>query len=378
MSVTYSAGLSINELRRPQIKAPSIKRRVDGVVVDDISPAEWHNVMTGFSDIHYEQTAIFGSGKRRERVSRILLIRDGHVVAGAQVGISTAPIVNTGLALVRFGPFWRSAGTAPDIARYREIVSALVDEYCTRQKLYLIIRPRAHPDVYPLEAQVLNDLGIQGKASSVLDRYMVDVSLSEADQKSSLEHKWRYNLRQAQAAGLDVKIGGSRDDIARFQSMFGEMVTRKNLVYSGMDMVDAMPELSNLPKEMRLQVALAYDRGQAIAGLAFAVVGDVAYYVFGASSDQAPEKKAGYILQWQVIQWLREVGGIRWYELGGPGDAGIRQFKKGLTGKKGAMLPVQDFHYCTSTSARTVVDGMFKLRDLRDKFQKWQRDARAA
>jgi hypothetical protein len=305
-------------------------------------------------------------------------MRDSHVIAGAQVGISTAPIINTGLALVRFGPFWRSAGTAPDIERYRQIVCALVDEYCTRQKLYLVIRPRAHPDFYPLEAQVLSELGIKGKASSVLDRYMVDVSLPEADQRSSLEHKWRYNLRQAQASGLDVQIGESRDDIARFQAIFAEMVKRKSLGYSGMDMIDAMQDLSDLPKEMRLQVALAYDNGQAVAGLAFAVVGDVAYYVFGASSDHAPEKKAGYILQWRVIERLREVGGVRWYELGGPGDAGIRQFKKGLTGKKGAMLPVQDFHYCTSHSARAVVDGMFKLRDMRDKLQKWQRDLRAA
>lgn len=151
------------------------------------------------------------------------------------------------------------------------------------------------------------------------------------------------------------------------------MVGRKNLVYPGMNLVAMMPEMVRLPSEMKLNIAMAYDEGQPIGGLAFAVVGDVAYYVFGASSQRAIEKKAGYVLQWNVIRHLHEIAGIHWYELGGPGDPGIRQFKKGLAGKSGVMLPVQEFHFCLDFLSNIAVKGMFKARNLRNLVQRWQR-----
>jgi lipid II:glycine glycyltransferase (peptidoglycan interpeptide bridge formation enzyme) len=80
-------------------------------------------------------------------------------------------------------------------------------------------------------------------------------------------------------------------------------------------------------------LAIAYLDGQPIGGATFAVVVDVAYYAFGASAAEALAVNGGYLLQWLIIQWLRE-SGVRWHELGGRGDAGIQQLKKGLAGKK--------------------------------------------
>ena len=140
-----------------------------------------------------------------------------------------------------------------------------------------------------------------------------------------------------------------------------------------MDLPNIIPELVKLPEQMKLRVALAYYEGKPIAGLTFSIVGDLAYYVFGASSDKATELNAGYVLQWRVISWLREQSSIRWYELGGPGDPGIRQFKKGLTGTRGKLLEVQEFHYCPDVAARVVVAVLYAIRDARNKIQRWQR-----
>mgnify|MGYP001089640723 FL=1 len=94
------------------------------------------------------------------------------------------------------------------------------------------------------------------------------------------------------------------------------------------------------------------------------------------TSDEATALNAGYVLQWHVMRWLRENTKVRWYELGGPGDPGIRQFKKGLAGKRGVLLAVREFHYCPDVTARVVVGGLFALRDARNRIQRWQRERR--
>jgi hypothetical protein len=368
MPLSSSSALKI----RPGLVLP-IEEPQRQIHVDCLPDGEWHQALCLFSDIHYEQTAIYGAGQRGETSSHLLVAEDGIPLFGARVGLYTVPVLNRGLALVRFGPFWRHAGKPFDRERYKAAIQALIDEYCVRRKLYLIVRPRAHPDIYPVEAEVLAEMGVLPSSTTMLDRYFVDLSLSEDEQHKSLEKRWRYNLKSGLAHNLEVRISEREEDVASFQKIYAEMVRRKNLVYPGIDLVDLMPQLVKLPPEMRLHVALAYHDGQPIAGNAFSINGDVAYYVFGASSDAATEMQAGHVLQWNVLRWLRDNSDARWYELGGPGDPGIRQFKKGLAGKRGVLLPIQEFHYCTDIGARGVVKLLFGLRDLRNRVQRWQR-----
>jgi hypothetical protein len=343
------------------------------IQIDCLSDADWHAALARFSDIHYEQTALFGAGQRGETSSHLLATENGEPVFGVRVGLYTVPMLNRGLALVRFGPFWRRAGEPLDRERYKAAIQALIDEYCTRRKFYLIVRPRAHPDIYPVESEVLAEMGLRAEETTELARYVIDSSLSEDEQHKSLGQQWRRNLKTALANNLDIQIGGSEDDVAKFQSVYNDMVERKHLVYPGINLVDLMPQLTQLPQAMRMRVALAYHDGQPVAGLAFAVNGDVGYYVFGASNDTATDLKAGYALQWNVLHWLRENSGVKWYELGGPGDPGIKQFKKGLAGKRGMLLPIQEFHYCPDVVARSVVMLLFAARNMRNTVQRWRR-----
>ncbi len=346
-------------------------------LIDCVPDDNWHTAMGAFADVHYEQTAIYDSKKQGEHSSHILLRREGIPLAGSRIGLYLVPYLSRGMALVRFAPFWRPFDDAPDPERYRAAVAALVDEYCRRRKLYLVLRPRPHPDFYPIEAQILTEMGLVSSASSMLDRYFVDASLDEEEQQKSLDQRWRYNLRKGLAHGLDVRIGDAPADIKTFQDIYAEMVRRKNLNYPGVDLPASIPDLMRLPERMKMRIALAYHKGRPIAGIAFSVVGDLAYYVFGATSDEATSLNAGYVLQWQVLRWLRENAKVRWYELGGPGDPGIRQFKKGLAGKRGVLLAIEDFHCCLDVTARVIVKGLFVLRDVRNTVQRWQRGKKA-
>jgi hypothetical protein len=348
--------------------------QADECVVDGVPDDLWHSAMATFSDIHYEQTAFYEAGHRRERSSHILLQHGGTPSTGARVGLYILPFVGRGMALVRFAPFWRTLNGTPDVDFYKRAIRMLVEEYCQRRKLYLVIRPRPHPDFYPIEAMALGELGLKEAASSMLDRYFVDVTIGENEQQKSLDQKWRYNLRKGMSHGLEIRITDTAADVKIFQDIYAEMVRRKNLNYSGVDLPVVIPELVRLPEQMKMRIALAYHEGKPIGGLAFSVVGDLSYYVFGASSDKAIELNAGYVLQWRVIRWLQENAQVRWYELGGPGDAGIRQFKKGLAGKRGALLAVREYHYCPDAISRAVVGGLFALRDTRNAINRWRRE----
>lgn len=345
-------------------------------LIDDVSDADWHSAMCLFSDIHYEQTALYSAGLRGEQSSHLLHFDGSKPAFGARVGIYSVPFIQRGIALLRFGPFWRHAGETPDATRYKAAIRALIDEYCVRRKLYLVVRPRAHPDYYPAESQILEELGLRQSSTTMLDRYFVDARLSENEQNSSLEKRWRYNLKIGRSHGLEVRFGESAAEMAIFQRIYAEMVARKNLNYPGVDLVDLVPQLTAFPQEMRLRIALAYYQDRPIAGAAFSVNGDIAYYVFGASSDIAVELQAGHILQWHILSWLREHSDVQWYELGGPGDPGIRQFKKGLAGKRGVLLPVKEFHYSTDPLAKFTALALFKARDARNTVQRLRRRTR--
>lgn len=341
--------------------------------VDNIPAAEWRAVTAQFADIHYEQTDVYGASHDNEQQSQFLLSRDGEAVAGTRVGIFKLPVLNRGLALVRFGPFWRQAGRPVDFECYRAVIGALMEEYCVRRKLYLVVRPRAHPEIYPKEAAVLAELGLHEGDTSALDRYLVDVSLSEDEQMKSLDQGWRAKLRKGLKHGVEIRMCDDAAGAATFSEPYAQMVGRKKLNYAGLERADVIPELMQLPEGMKLHIAIAYLGSKPIGGATFAVVGDVAYYVFGASSADALTVNGGYLLQWQIMAWLRGTG-VRWYELGGQGDAGIQQFKKGLAGKRGMLLPVREFHYSPDMMASALVASLFKLRDLRDRMREWQRE----
>src|SRR5690606_9611724 len=114
-------------------------------------------------------------------------------------------------------------------------------------------------------------------------------------------------------------------------------------------------------ENMHPRILIARHDGEAVAGVVYAFIGDVAYYMFGATGDKALPLRAGYALQWAVLDRLR--GQVGWYDLGGAPEGGLRQFKSGLTGKAGVAVHMPgEFDYAASPRARLAVKLVFGLR----------------
>jgi hypothetical protein len=282
--------------------------------------------------------------------------------------------LTTGVALVRFGPFWRRRDRPADFARYRTMLAALTEEYCVRRGYCLTVRPRPNPDYYHRECAVLDELGfVIRRKMPAPDRYLVDVSLDEQMQMKSFDQKWRYNLRHALANNFEIRMGESPEDIATFQALYRTMVARKHIDHAGVGMVDVTPGLVALPPPINLRIVLAFHEGRPIVGATVGIVGDNACYVLGASDDAALHLKAGYAVQWWIVRWLSKQN-VRWYELGGTGDPGVRQFKKGLIGKAGMVLTMNgEYDRWTHLSGRVATDLIYGVRDALDAIRYWRR-----
>lgn len=337
--------------------------------VDRMAPPEFDAFAAGFSDACYDQLASYkalaGGGKQY----RFVCYQNGEAKGGSLVVVYQILGTRLGIANVRFGPFWRKSGRPVDPAIYRNIINQLTEEFCKRRKLMLTLLPKAHPQNQEIEQGYLEAAGFTGRhgQNSKADRYFVDLSASEDEQLQSLNQKWRYNLRRSLKEDVSIRLAHAEADFQVFESIHQTMVSRKGVSLS--DKPDIVETLHGVMGEgFRPQLFIATLNGQPAAGIVVARAGDVAYYLYGATTNEALKARLGYRLQWHIIQELSEQG-FRLYDLGGAsGTAGLRQFKEGLIGKRGWKIDMApEYDLATSWQARFGGSLVHALRDVKGK-----------
>nr|MBP9050143.1 peptidoglycan bridge formation glycyltransferase FemA/FemB family protein [Alphaproteobacteria bacterium] len=91
-------------------------------------------------------------------------------------------------------------------------------------------------------------------------------------------------------------------------------------------------------------------------------------YLFGASGDQPTGANGSYLLQWEMVKWLKEHG-AKTYDLGGidaEGNPSVTRFKFGLAGKNGrevTLLPAYEIG--DNVANRLAIKGVEALRRLK-------------
>ncbi|MGE5260593.1 MAG: lipid II:glycine glycyltransferase FemX [Actinomycetota bacterium] len=356
MSVAQALG---QEKRKDEAAASGLEVRVD-----DFAACNWDELISGFDDVSYDQTEAFSSLRwGAGRISQLVLVKGGNVTAGARVVVLTQPGLASGLAYLRGGPFWRRRGTAPDTSLYRAAIKAIRAEYCDRRGHHLVVTPRFHPEFSPLEARMLQAEGFRARSGSPDPcRYFVNLGIDRDRRMESLDQGWRRNLRKALGHGLEITLGDSEADTQRFIDLNTSLKRRKRFHDQGHELL--LPELSRaLPPKLRPQIALAYHRGQPVAGAALLLAGDVAHYLFGGSDEAMLKLNAGYALQWWLVERL-SARGHRWYDLGGESlSEGLRQFKRGLVGREGRIVEANvDYELSGSATGRMVAELVFGVR----------------
>jgi hypothetical protein len=307
------------------------------VEVDRATPAEWSQMLDLFDDANIYQTFAYGGVRwGLKNISHLLLKRDGEVLAMAQLRIVRPTRFKFGMAYLRWGPLCERRGRPLDPEVAAGMAKALQVEYVEKRKLFVCVLPNAFvgsPRAAVLQSAFSGFTPEPLVADNAYRTFVLDLAPSLEELRKNLDRKWRNQLTRAEKNNLKVLAGSGMDEYRTFCHIYRQMRQRKTFETT-VDEEEFLRIQETLPEAHRMRILLCQENGVTVAGLVATAMGDSAIYLLGATSDAGLNAKGAYLLQWSMIQWLKE-NGVRWYDLGGidpEANPGVYHFKKGFSG----------------------------------------------
>jgi Acetyltransferase (GNAT) domain len=328
------------------------------VEVDRATPAEWSSMLDLFDDANLYQTWSYGVVRwGRKSLSHLILKRNGEVFGMAQLRIVRPTRFNFGMAYLRWGPLCHRRGRELDVEATLYMARALQEEYVRKRGLLLQILPNAFagsPRAALFQSGFSSFTQEPQISANVHRTFVLDLAPSIEELRKNLDPKWRNKLTQSEKKGLKIVAGSGTDEYRTFCRMYDQMWKRKTFETT-VDVEEFGRLQEDLPETHRMRILICEQAGVPVAGVVASAMGDSAIYLLGATSDEGLNAKGAYLLQWTLIQWLKE-NGIRWYDLGGidpEGNPGVYSFKKGLSGAD--VFQLTPFVACNSVVSSAIV-----------------------
>jgi lipid II:glycine glycyltransferase (peptidoglycan interpeptide bridge formation enzyme) len=308
------------------------------VEVDRATPVEWSQMLDLFDDANIYQTWSYGQIRwDRENLSHLVLKRDGEVLGIAQLRIVRPTSLKYGMGYLRWGPLCERRGKPLDQEVSMRMADALEEEYVCKRKLFLRILPNAFAGTsraIVFQSAFSKYTFEPLAAHNTYRTFIVDLTPSLEDLRSGLDRKWRNQLTRAEKNNLRVIAGNGSNEYQTFCQIYQQMRKRKAFETT-VDAKEFGKIQEDLVEKHRMRILICEDKGIPVAGLVASAMGNSAIYLLGATSDEGLQSKGAYLLQWNLIRWLKDTG-IRWYDLGGidpEANPGVYHFKKGLGGQ---------------------------------------------
>lgn len=341
-------------------------RPASGFVMRLVEPEAWDDAIADFEGVCQEQLATFARARwPGVALEPQLFMLGGKVVGGCLIMVQGLPLGLGSIAVAKWAPMLRRTEGADANAIYARMIETLCAEYAERRGMMLSVLPRASLAGGNAEYRLLLEHGFrQGATLGFPDRYIVNLRLSDAEQRASFHQKWRYHLNKADKAGLTFEHAGA-ERRPEFDALYEQMVDRKKFPdHSAYGTVPALMDMRN--PRLRPELFFVRHAGEIVAGAIIFKAGDRAVYLYGATSAAALELRAGYFLHWHIIRWLRDNTPAHWYDLGGTdGFQGLHQFKKGMVGERGVITPVPPVaNYAARWWPRLLGEAAFVGREL--------------
>ena len=308
-----------------------------------LTEPEWNHVLERFTDANFYQSYAFGAVSWGDtHLSHLLLEENGEPVAVAQLRIVRVPFLPAGVAYLRWGPCCRpkNRGDAWDPERFRAMMLALETEYAVRRRLLLRVLPQCFAED-PEAGDVLNVLRETGferdPGVRIYRTLRVDLTADPDLIRKRFDGKWRNQLNVAERNGLAVTEGPEL--YPQFLALYREMMARKQFDTTvDPDQFGRIQE--RLPGPQKMIVLIAARESVPVAGLVATAIGHTGIYLLGATSNEGMKSKGSYLLQWRMLNRLKELG-CQAYDLGGinpEGNPGVYHFKQGMGGEECRQL----------------------------------------
>ena len=138
----------------------------------------------------------------------------------------------------------------------------------------------------------------------------IDLAADEEAILARMKPKWRYNVRLAERKGVTVREGAP-GDLAAIQRLLAATGARDGF---GVHSAACYARATELFMAADRPVAglddlatwlLAEHEGQLLAAIAVFALGRMAWYMWGASSDEGRNLMPNHPLQWAAMRWAR-------------------------------------------------------------------------
>jgi hypothetical protein len=313
------------------------------VKVDGVSEAEWSSWLSEFDDASIYQTWAYGAVSWGEaQLSHLALMGSDGPVALAQLRLVKLPVLGAGVAYLRWGPCVQRRGMNCAPAVFGEMLGALVEEYARRRGLLLRILPNVMEGDQQTEGTLAAMRGLGLDIDAAVPPYRtirVDLSSDPAVIRKRFDGKWRNQLNGAERNGLKVIEGTGTELYETFCQIYHEMMDRKRFDTT-VDVAEFGRIQRRLPESQKMLTFVSLKDDVPQTALVASRVGATGIYLLGATSNDGMKSKGSYLLQWRMMNRLKELG-CRWYDLGGinpEANPGVYHFKQGMGGEECTQL----------------------------------------
>jgi lipid II:glycine glycyltransferase (peptidoglycan interpeptide bridge formation enzyme) len=338
--------------------------------ISTTSEDSWNQLVQGFDDGTIFQTwAYAATVEGRRNIAPLWLKKDGEVVAIALVRFRRLPILGVGLAYVHRGPMWRKAGTNVNVEHFRQVLRALRNEFVCKQGLTLRLNPALFDDdPLGLAAIIAQEDFMPVKHTAHERTILMDVTPPLAELRNGLSSHWKRGLKVGEKNNLEITEGTGDELFGSFIGIYDEKLERKKFS-SDADVHQFRLIQSQLPEALRMRVLLGKSDGVLYAGIIYTRIGNSAYFLLGATSNSGMKSKGSYLLQWKVIESLKDQGATIYnlYGIDPVKNPGTYRFKAELAGCHGS-----DVHFLGKFDAS---GGLLStsLVHFRDTLKTWKR-----
>lgn len=185
---------------------------------------------------------------------------------------------------------------------------------------------------------VRNETGLDFEGVQPNFVFRLDITPSEIKLLEDMQSKTRYNIRLAGKKGVTVREACNEKDLESFYNILVETARRDKFLIRGFEYFKTIWE--NMVENGMARVFLAEHEGCPISGTLALWLGDKAWYLYGASSNEHRNLMPNYLIQWEMIRWARRQGCTLYDFRGVSGDLdesnplyGLYRFKKGFNGE---------------------------------------------
>lgn len=309
------------------------------VEIDACTEQQWNLLLQKFTDASIYQSWAYGSIRWGvDNLSHLVLKRNGRVVGLAQTAIKRLPFLKSGIAYVPWGPLWQEQECPLDESTLCRLLRALRNEYAEKRKMLLRIAP--HIVFNERYVSIIENDGFScQKSAHAYATLLLDISPELHDLRKNFAQKWRNQLNKAEKNGLVVEEGTDARLYDVFISLLKEMYDRKNFPV-GLDYSEFREIQRNLPESQKMKIMVCWSQNEPVCATICSALGKKGLYLFGATGNRGMNLNGSNLLQWRMIQWLREQG-CSLYDLGGINpkiNPHVYHFKKGVAGKSGEEI----------------------------------------